>query len=102
MLHHATKGEDMQMWLYGTGGGIHWPSSELLTTNYATKRFLDTKFSPVSPGLEAHAAECVAFADAVVNGKPSPVPAEESRDVMAILDGLYHSAASGREYRFDQ
>ncbi|MDP6507267.1 MAG: Gfo/Idh/MocA family oxidoreductase, partial [Planctomycetota bacterium] len=25
LLHHDTQGEDMQMWLYGTKGGSHWP-----------------------------------------------------------------------------
>jgi predicted dehydrogenase len=99
LLHHKTTGEDMQMWLYGTKGGIHWPKSELLTTNYETKRFLNTEFEPVPAGMEPHAAECVAFAEAVAEGKPSPVPAEESRDVMAILDGLYQSAAQGGEVR---
>jgi predicted dehydrogenase len=39
-------------------------------------------------GGEAHAKECVAFADAVANGKPSPVPAEESLAVLTILDAL--------------
>lgn len=101
LLHHKTQGEDMQMWLYGTKGGLHWPQTELLTTKYATKRFLDTQFAPVPAGLEAHAAECVAFAAAVANGEPSPVPAEESRDVMAILDGLYQSAKHGGEFRLD-
>jgi predicted dehydrogenase len=49
------------------------------------------------PGIEPHAAECIAFAEAVAEGKPSPVPAEQSLDVITILDGLYQSAAKGRE-----
>ncbi len=99
LLHHKALKDDLQMWLYGTQGGVHWPDSELLSTNYKTKRFLDTKLSPIKPGMEAHAAECVAFAAAIANGAPSPVPAEESRDVMAILDGLYQSAQRGGEFR---
>ncbi len=39
----------------------------------------------------------MAFAEAVAKGKPSPVPAEQSLDVIAILDGLYRSAAAGKE-----
>lgn len=101
MLHHATKGEDMQMWLYGTGGGIHWPTSTLLQSNNDTKRLYDTQLSPVGSGMEAHAAECVAFAEAIAEGKSSPVPPEDSRDVQAILDALYRSAAEGREIRID-
>jgi predicted dehydrogenase len=101
LLHHKTTGEDMQMWLYGTEGGLHWPNSELLATNYATKRQYDIHYGPVPAGMEAHAAECVAFADAVAHGKPSPVPAEQSRDVMRILDALYQSAAADKEVRLD-
>jgi hypothetical protein len=33
----------------------------------------------------------------VANGKPSPVPAEQSLIVMTILDGLYRSAEERRE-----
>ena len=29
--------------------------------------------------------------------QPSPVPAEQSLDVIAILDGLYRSAEAGKE-----
>ncbi|MEZ4582498.1 MAG: hypothetical protein R3A10_12825 [Caldilineaceae bacterium] len=38
-LHHNIQGEDMQMWLYGTEGGCHWPKAEFLHTNYATRQF---------------------------------------------------------------
>ena len=48
-------------------------------------------------GLEAHAEECKVFAQAIAEGRPSPVPAEQSLDVMAILDGLYRSAEARRE-----
>lgn len=99
LLNHKTEGEDVQMWLYGTGGGMTWPKGDLLTTNHATKRMFTTDMGRVKPGLEAHAAECVAFAQAIIDGGPSPVPPEDSRDVAAILDGLYQSAASGSECR---
>jgi predicted dehydrogenase len=39
----------------------------------------------------------VAFAEAVVNDLPSPVPAEESLYVQTILDGIYRSQEEGRE-----
>ncbi|HEX9596168.1 MAG TPA: Gfo/Idh/MocA family oxidoreductase, partial [Anaerolineales bacterium] len=32
LLHHDTEGEDMQIWLYGTQGGCHWPKSLFLST----------------------------------------------------------------------
>lgn len=100
LLHHKTTGEDMQMWLYGTKGGSHWPSNEILTTNNATRQHMNTQLTNAARG-EAHAKECVAFAEAVASGKPSPVPAEQSLIVMAILDGLYKSHAAGREVQIE-
>ncbi len=41
------------------------------------------------------------FADAIVNGRPSPIPPEHSLAIITILDAVYQSAASGREIRMD-
>ncbi|HEY3412329.1 MAG TPA: Gfo/Idh/MocA family oxidoreductase [Armatimonadota bacterium] len=100
MLHHkAPNGtEDTRMWLYGDKGGSTWPDNELLHTNNAAQQMTNTQLTQAEGG-SPHAKECMAFADAIVNGKPSPVPAEQSMDVMAILDGLYRSSADGREIR---
>jgi predicted dehydrogenase len=100
LLHHKTTGEDMQMWLYGDRGGAHWPSNEIWTTNYQTRQHLNTQLVNAEGG-EPHAKECMAFAEAVALGKPSPVPAEQSLDVIAALDGLYRSAESGQEVRIE-
>jgi predicted dehydrogenase len=94
--HPKTHGEDMQMWLYGDKGGAHWPQNMILKTDNATKQHFDIQLQNADDG-EPHAKECLAFADAVANGKSSPVPAEHSLDVITILDALYRSAATGRE-----
>lgn len=99
MLHHATQTEDMQMWLYGTQSGSHWPSNKLVSANNETQRLHDVQLNPIAAGMEAHAAECVAFAKAIADGAPSPVPAEQSLDVQNILNALYESAAEGKEVR---
>ena len=52
-------------------------------------------------GLEAHAEECVDFARAVADKLPSPVPAEQSLQVLKILDGIYRSQSSGGEVKLD-
>ena len=98
LLHHKTQSEDMQMWLYGETAGIHWPSNEILSANNDTRQLMNMQLQN-APGGEPHAKECMAFAEAVATGKPSPVPAEQSLDVIAILDGLYRSAKSGKEVR---
>ena len=96
LLHHKTEGEDMQMWLYGDKGGAHWPSDAVYTTDNALQRHFDSKVLPRT-GREPHAEECMAFAEAIVQGKRSPVPAEQSLDVLAILDGIYRSSKTGCE-----
>jgi predicted dehydrogenase len=100
LLHHKTSGEDMQMWLYGEKGGAHWPSNELLSAANDTRQLLNTQLQNAEGGAP-HAKECMAFAEAVLSGKPSPVPPEQSLDVIAILDGLYRSAAAGKEVRLN-
>ncbi len=97
LLHHKTQGEDMQVWLYGTGGGGHWPSCEVLQTDYQTQQHLNTTLMRTADINEAHAQECIEFAQAIVDGAPSPVPAEQSLQVMTILDAVYKSQATGRE-----
>lgn len=97
LLHHDTAGEDMQMWLYGTEAGLHWPKCEILETNYQTRQFYNKAVRLMPAGLEAHAQECVEFARAVDEEAPSPVPAEQSLQVMAILDGIYRSQKMGSE-----
>ena len=101
LLHHDTQGEDMQMWLYGTKGGSHWPKCEIYTTDNTTKQHYNTTLQNTRDRLEAHAQECVEFAEAIATGKPSPVQAEQSMQVMAILDGIYKSQAAGGEVKIE-
>ena len=101
LLHHDTDYEDMQMWLYGTNGGAHWPKGELLSTNYETHQFYNTDIMLNKDPMEPHALECVEFAQAIVDGAESPVPAEQSLQVMSILDGIYRSQAQGREVEIE-
>ncbi len=99
LLHHDTEAEDMQMWLYGTEGGCHWPKCEVYQTNYDTGQHYNRTLKLTRDTLEAHALECVEFAQAIVDGAPSPVPAEQSLQVMTILDGVYRSQQVGGEVR---
>ena len=96
-LHHDNLGEDMQIWLYGTEAGAHWPKGEILSTNYKTRQFMNTTIKSTADKMEPHALECVEFARAVAEGRPSPVPAEQSLQVISILDGIYRSQREGKE-----
>ena len=102
LLHHNTPSEDMQMWLYGTRGGSHWPTGEIYYSSNATRQHFNQALQITRNTLEPHALECVEFAQAVIDGAPSPVPAEQSLQVMAILDGIYRSQETGREVRLDK
>ncbi len=100
LLHHEHHGgEDMQMWLYGTDGGSHWPSCTFLSTDYGNKQFQKQELQLIVDEMEPHALECVEFARAVRDGEPSPVPAEQSLQVLTILDGIYRSQEAGAEVK---
>lgn len=103
MLHHNTRGEyeDMQMWLYGTEGGAHWPKCEIYHSNNAARQHFNRQLMILDDKREPHALECIEFAQAIVDGAPSPVPAEQSLQVMTILDAVYRSQESGAEIRLD-
>ncbi|RMF80478.1 MAG: gfo/Idh/MocA family oxidoreductase [Chloroflexi bacterium] len=99
LLHHNTGGktEDMQMWLYGSEGGAHWPGNTLHDSDYTRHQMYDHTLLLTDNINEPHAQECIEFAQAILDDAPSPVPAEQSLQVMRILDGVYQSAAQGRE-----
>ena len=61
LLHHDTPGEDMQMWLYGTEAGCHWPECKFMETNFATKQMSNRTLLLTAETMEAHALECVEF-----------------------------------------
>lgn len=103
MLHHdipaAGSAEDMQMWLYGTDGGAHWPKCEVYSSNNATRQHYNRQLKITNSPNPPHKQEVLDFAKALAEGAPSPVPAEQSLQVMTILDAVYRSQVEGREVR---
>jgi predicted dehydrogenase len=79
----------------GTDAGAEWPELEVFGETAGS--VTDTKLQYVEDKIPGHHKECAAFADAILNNKPSPVPAEQSLNVMRILEGLYRSNETGRE-----
>jgi len=94
--------EDLQVWLYGTEGGCHYPKAEVYSSSAVPRQQYDVALKYLPQQLDAHAVECMAFAEAVSTGAPSPVPAEQSLAVQTILDSIYTSAQTGREVRLDE
>ena len=101
LLHHDTAGEDMQMWLYGTQAGCHWPKCEIYESNYATQQQYNRALKLTKDLAEPHAQECIEFAQAVAEGAPSPVQAEQSLQVTRILEAIYRSQLIGGEVCLD-
>jgi predicted dehydrogenase len=97
LLHHDTPGEDRQIWLYGTHGGAHLPKCEIYQTNHQTKQLYNRTLQLTKDQVEPHALQCIEFAQVIVDGAPSPVPPEQSLQVMTILDAVYKSQETGRE-----
>ena len=101
LLHHnITKSgtiEDMQMWLYGTKGGSLWPKCEIYSSDNQAMQFSNRSLLRTDAPHPPHALECMDFAEAVLAGGPSPVPAEQSLQVLRILDGIYRSQEAGQE-----
>ncbi len=101
LLHHDTSGEDMQMWLYGTEGGSHWPQGKIMSSDFPTRQFYNKSLQLTADTMEPHALECVEFARAVAEDLPSPVPAEQSLQVQQILNAIYRSQEIGGEVRIE-
>jgi predicted dehydrogenase len=71
-----------------------------LWSNFEEKEYNEKTLTDFPEDLEeAHAQECIEFAQAIIDGAPSPVPPEQSLQVMQILDGIYRSQDAGREIR---
>jgi predicted dehydrogenase len=101
LLHHNTPDDDRQVTLYGVKGGAHWPDGKLYQTNPITRQLYSTQLEMIKDITPPHALECMEFAQAIIEGAPSPVPAEQSLQVISILDAVYKSEITGREVRLD-
>lgn len=86
------------VWLHGTEGGVQWP--ELKIAQVQDGVLVDTRIVS-NHGTDGYKNEMLVFVDAILNGGPSPVPAEQSLTVARVLAALYKSAQTGREARLD-
>jgi len=82
--------------LYGSRGGIVWPSLQFFTERGG--QLLNTEIEE-PPETNPHHEEIRAFAEAIRQGGPSPIPPEESAQVVAILEAFYRSSKTGKEAR---
>jgi predicted dehydrogenase len=90
--------ELIRLQCFGTRGGILWPDGVIVSE---TDRIPWDKHLREKTGAPAHHEVIRQFALAVRDGKPSPVPVEETLAVIRILEGLYRSAEVKREVMLD-
>ncbi|MDR1303721.1 MAG: Gfo/Idh/MocA family oxidoreductase [Verrucomicrobiales bacterium] len=95
-LQHQ-DGEDLSFTLLGKKAGVQWPSGRFYAA--PDRVLVDGKIQPVGGLQPAHTEEILAFADAVRNGRPSPVPVAQTLYVIAILEGIMKSSRLGREVK---
>ncbi len=96
-LGHTPMPEDMSCMILGDKAGVSWPSGAVCTAANGT--LIDATIKPLPLREATHTTEIWEFYDAIVNRKPSPIPADQSLKVIRILDGIYRSQKSGKEVR---
>ena len=94
-LANIKEPEFTKITLMGTNAGAEWPEPAIYGETAGSTTDIQLKYSDDKIG--GHQKEIAAYADAILTGKPSPVPAEQSLNVIRILDGLYRSHEAGRE-----
>jgi predicted dehydrogenase len=88
---------DSRIDLFGTDAGAKWPECEYY--DHTADGYVDVQIVARDTGEKAHHAEIRHFAQAVLGNRPVLVPPEQSRAVIAILEGLYRSQETGREVK---
>jgi predicted dehydrogenase len=93
-LQHQEK-EDFSATLLGKKSSVRWPSGHMHTVTNRT--LIDGMILPRDGLKPAHTEEILAFARAIQEGKPSPVPIEQTIYVVAILEAIMKSSQLNQE-----
>lgn len=90
--------------LFGTKAGAivrAWGDNPVRIFKEIDRQYFDLIPQNVPQVASSHTAEVQAFVDAILNGKPSPVPGENGLILNAIFDALYKSSETGNEEAVD-
>ena len=96
-LGHQKEKEDFSFMLFGRKGSVSWPDNEAFSA--VNRTLVSHQIQPTAGLKPPHTEEILAFARAVREGAPSPVPVDGTLKVIAILEAIYQSAKTGREVR---
>lgn len=90
--------------LFGTKAGAivrAWGDNPVSIYKEIDGQYFDLSPQNLPRVESSHVAEVQAFVDAIINGKPSPVPGENGLVLNAIFDALYRSSETGTEEPVD-
>lgn len=96
------EGDPFLTQLYGTRAGAivkGWGESPVKIFTERHRQLFDLHPSNVPVVESSHQDEVKAFVRAILEGAPSPVPAEHGMILNAIFDAMYRSSDTGREER---
>jgi predicted dehydrogenase len=93
-LQHQDK-EDFSATLLGKKASVRWPNGNFHTV--VNRTLVDGVLLPHAGRKPPHTEEILAFADAIRNGRPSPVPIEQTIYVIAILEAIMMSSQINQE-----
>lgn len=97
-------GNPFQTQLFGTKAGAMvkvYEDNGIEIFGEQDKQLFNMKPVNVPHVESSHVDEVKAFVDAIVNGKPSPVPGEQGLVLNAVFDALYKSSETGKEQAVD-
>ena len=97
-LNVTEAAAQMNILLCGTEGGLQYSPPTLIREENGML-VNSTPQVPVDVPEDGFVAEIDAFVEAILKGKPSPVPGEQALITQRILDGIYASGKAGKEVR---
>lgn len=98
------EGDPFQTQLFGTKAGAvvaPWGSDPIKIYSEQNRQLFNIVPANIPTVKSAHAAEVEAFVNAIIEGKPSPVPGENGLTLNAIFDAIYKSSETGKEEAVD-
>lgn len=98
------EGDPFETQLFGTKAGAivrAWGDNPVQIFKEIDRQYFDLTPQNLPKVESSHVAEVQAFVDAIIHGKPSPVPGENGLILNAIFDALYKSSSTGKEEPVD-
>lgn len=95
-LGFHNKPEEWFVRVLGNKAGLHWPEGLVVSESQKTPTDLRLA-SDAEPNSEPYRKSIHQFAEAIVSGKPVPIPPEQSLVVVRMVEAAYVSARANRE-----